>query len=176
MSISLNYTSFTSETMAHKLLAAAQEVSMTGHVVRVKNRRGQDFLLVAIHKDALGYAIKFLDTDDRDQTSNILRATNKWSVPVERSFWALLSKAFSLTEHPLVTLAKAEHIKSTMKARGATHMVKLWGGANMYGFVKRDWLGRKQTYIMGDWRGRVYGKPAKVSKEARHTIHSLEIL
>lgn len=176
MSIALNYTSFTSQTMAHKLLAAAQEVKSTGHVVRVKNRRGQNFLLVTIHKDALGYALKFLDNDGQDRTANILRATYAWEASIEKAFWAILSACFSSTEHPLVAKARIDAVAPTMKARGATHKVNLWGGATMYAIVKRDWLGRKQTYIVGDWRGRWYGKPSKVTKEARHTIHSLEAL
>ena len=176
MSIPLKYTSFTSQTMAHKLLAAAQEVLSPGHVVRVQNRRGQNFLLVTVHKDALGYALKFLDNEGRDQTSNILRATYAWDASMEKAFRALLRSTFSMTEHPLVSLAKDLTIAATMKARGATHKVNLWGGATMYGIVKRDWLGRKQTYIVGDSRGRWYGRPAKATKEARETIHSMEKL
>ena len=176
MSISLKYTSFTSQTLAIKLLAAAQEVKATGDVVRVKNRRGQDFLLVTIVKDALGYTLKFLDNAGRDQSVNILTATSAWPESIEKAFWALLSSIYSLTEHPLVSKARASTIPSVMKARGATHIVELWGGATMYAIVKRDWLGRKQTYIVGDSRGRWYDRPAKVTKEARETIHSMEKL
>lgn len=176
MSISLKYTSFTSSSLALKLVAAAQEVKATGDVVRVKNRRGQDFLLVTIVKDALGYTLKFLDNNGMDQSVNILKATSAWSEAVEKAFWALLSSIYSLTEHPLVTKARAATIPSVMQARGATHLVKLWGGATMYAIVKRDWLGRKQTYIVGDSRGRWYDRPAKVTKEARETIHSMEKL
>lgn len=176
MKTSLHYTSFTNEALASKILAAMQEVIATGEVVRVKNRRGHDFLLVTIAKDSLGYAFKILDTDGNCVNHMIHRATSKWSYSVERAVWALFASAYALVEHPLVSLARKEAFLERVKEQGATHLIRLIGGSTCYGVFQRDWLGRKRLYVIADSRGRIYGAAGKMMKEATAMVAYTEVL
>lgn len=176
MKTSLNYTSFTNETLALKILAAMQEVKATGEVVRVKNRRGHDFLLVTIAKDSLGYGFKILDTDGNCVNHMVQRATSKWSYSVERAVWALFAEANDLVEHPLVTLARKEAFLERVKEQGATHLIRLIGGGTLYGVFQRDWLGRKRLYVIADNRGRIYGAAVKLTKEVTAMVSHTEVL
>lgn len=172
----MNYTSFTNGHTAVKILAAMQEVKATGEVVRVKNRRGQDFLLVTIAKDSLGYSFKLLDTDNNCVNHKVQRASNQWSYSVQQAVWSLFSWATDLTEHPLITKARQDAFVERVKAQGATHTIHLLGGAVMYGGYQRDWLGRKRLYVLADTRGRVYGITKKLTKEAQAMVSHVEEL
>ena len=176
MKTALNYTCFTNGHTAVKILAAMQEAKATGEVIRVKNRRGQDFLLVTIAKDALGYAFKLLDNDGRDVGLMVQRASSQWPYSVQRAIWSLFSWANELVEHPLVTKARQDALIERLKGRGATHSIRLLGGAVMYGGYQRDWLGRKRLYVVADKRGRVYGSPMKMAKEACAMVSHVEEL
>ncbi len=172
----LNYTCLTNGHIAVKILAAMQEAKATGEVVRVKNRRGHDFLLVTIAKDALGYAFKLLDNDGRDVGHMVQRASSQWSYSVQRDVWSLFSWANELIEHPLVTKARQDALIERLKGHGATHSIRLLGGATLYGGYQRDWLGRKRLYVVADRRGRVYGSPKKLTKEACAMVSHVEEL
>lgn len=174
--IALNYTSFTSPQVATKILAAMQEVKATGNAVRVLNRRGKAFLLVTIHKDSLGYAFKFIAEDGTEVGKMIQRASNVWDNAVFCAYWALLSFAWDLKEHPLLTLQKEAAKLERLKEMGATHVFITYGGFKQYGGYQRDWLGRKRPYLLCDSRGRVYGTPCKMTKEAQAFIARIEVL
>lgn len=176
MKTALNYTCFTNGHTAVKLLAAMQEAKATGEVVRVKNRRGHDFLLVTIAKDALGYAFKLLDNDGRDVGHMVQRASSQWSYSVQRAIWSLFSWANELVEHPLVTKARQDSLIERLKGQGATHSIRLLGGSVVYGGYQRDWLGRKRLYVVADKRGRVYGIAKKLTKEACAMVSHVEEL
>lgn len=172
----LNYTSFTSAQISTKILAAMQEAKATGNAVRVQNRRGQDFLLVVIHKDSLGYAFKFLDVNGHDCGKMIQRASSVWDNAVFVAYWAILSWAWDLKEHPLLTIQREAAKLERLKEMGATHVFITYGGFKQYGGYQRDWLGRKRPYVLCDARGRVYGCPAKMTKEAQAFIARVEVL
>ena len=176
MKTALNYTCFTNGHTAVKILAAMQEAKATGEVIRVKNRRGQDFLLVTIAKDALGYAFKLLDNDGRDVGHMVQRASSQWSYSVQRAIWSLFSWANELVEHPLVTKARQDALIERLKGHGATHSIRLLGGATLYGGYQRDWLGRKRLYVVADKRGRVYAGAKKLTKEACAMVSHVEDL
>lgn len=176
MKTALNYTCFTNGHTAVKVLAAMQEAKATGEVVRVKNRRGHGFLLVTIAKDAPGYAFKLFDNDGRDVGHMVQRASSQWSYSVQRAVWSLFSWANELTEHPLVTKAREVALIERIKANGATHSIRLLGGAVMYGGYQRDWLGRKRLYVVADTRGLVYGLAKKLTKEAFAMVSYVEEL
>ncbi|AWH14625.1 hypothetical protein [Pseudomonas phage 22PfluR64PP] len=176
MKTSLNYTSFVNGHTAVKILAAMQEVKATGEVVRVKNRRGQDFLLVTIAKDSLGYFFKLLDTENNCVNHMVQRASNQWSYSVQQAVWSLFSWANDLTEHPLITKARQDAFVERAKDQGATHAIRLLGGAVMYGGYQRDWLGRKRLYVLADARGRMYGLAKKLTKEACAMVSHVEEL
>ncbi|ADV35662.1 hypothetical protein phiIBB-PF7Ap02 [Pseudomonas phage phiIBB-PF7A] len=153
--IALNYTSFTSREVAAKILAAMQEVRATGNAVRVLNRRGKAFLLVTIHKDALGYAFKFIAEDGTEVGQMIQRASNDWDNPTFTAYWSILSWAWDLKEHPLLSLSKLAAQAEAMKGQGATHKVTCYGGTVQYGAYQRDWLCRRRLYLFGKdgvWR------------------------
>lgn len=176
MKTSLNYTCFTNSHTAVKILAAMQEAKATGEVVRVNNRRGHDFLLVTIAKDSLGYSFKLLDSENNCVNHMVQRASNQWSYRFQQAMWSLFSWANDLTEHPLITQARKVAFVERVKAQGATHAIRLLGGAVMYGGYQRDWLGRKRLYVLADARGRIYGIAKKLTKEACAMVSHVEEL
>ena len=105
--IKLNYTAFTSASMALKITAAMSHCLTTGEVVRVANRRGKEFLLVAIVKDRLGYTFSFRSMyDDAEVGELILRAHHEWPESSSNFFWQLAAASYELTEHPFITASK----------------------------------------------------------------------
>lgn len=179
MAISLNYTSFTSPTMAVKVLAAMLHCRRTGDAVRLNNRKGQPFLLVTIHKDALGYSFKFLDTDGRDVARMIIKAAvSTWEEHSCTTFWSMVSDCFDLTEHPLITaarkalaeVAQAQSI-ADLKDQGVTHTATTYGGAEINVAFQRDWLCRKRMYVLCE-----DGVFRKVTREAFLMISKVEPL
>lgn len=153
MSISLNYTSFANAKVAHLVLDAMTTVQKTGDAVRLSNRNGKHWLLVTLHKDALGYTYRFIDTDGNDVGQMILKAAVKcWGDAQAMTFWHTLCSAYDLKEHPIVTLAKKheERRMAVHKARmyGATHDACLLGGRKVFVAVKRNWLGLKRYHVV----------------------------
>lgn len=180
MNLSLNYTSFASPKVAAELRLAMTHVLNTGESVRLKNRKGDAWLLVTLHKDASGYHFAYIDTDGRERGDDILKASLRcWSDIDSMSFWRLHSKAFDLKEHPLVTIARNDAAQRAQKARngdlrakGCTHQATTYGGAQVfYGAYQRDWLGRKRFYAL-----RNDGEFYKVSKEAMAMVARLEVI
>lgn len=105
--IKLNYTAFTSASMAIKITAAMSHCLSTGEVVRVANRRGKEFLLVTIGKDALGYTFRFFSMYDHEEVGHLLfKAHHEWPESSSNVFWSMLSASYELTEHPLITERK----------------------------------------------------------------------
>ena len=105
--IKLNYTSFTSASMALKITAAMSHCLSTGEVVRVANRRGKEFLLVTIGKDALGYTFRFFSMYDHEEVGHLLfKAHHEWPESSSNVFWSMMSATYDLTEHPFTTVAK----------------------------------------------------------------------
>lgn len=176
MAISLNYTSFASK--GFEIRNAMHHVLSTGESVRLTNRKGVHWLLVTLHKDALGYRFAFIDTDGREVGHMILKAAVRvWDDLDMEVFWRLSANAYDLTEHPLATIAKNNAREALIKAYGATHKVITYGGACIgYGGYQRDWLGRKRLYLTHDASGRALDKVRKVSKEAEPMIARLEAL
>lgn len=172
--IKLNFTAFTSASMALKITNAMQHCLSTGEVVRVANRRGVEFLLVTIIKDSLGYTFRFLSMyDDADVGDLILKAHHSWPESFSVSFWGLLAHTFELTEHPFITLSK-EHAEKSKgngkvfaevayrdslhdrkmndaihKAHGATHRATDSLGKVVFMSFKRTWwgLGKTKAYV-----------------------------
>lgn len=173
MSISLNYTSFAS--LADKVNAAMTHCISTGESVRLKNRKGEAFLLVTIHRDTLGYSFRFIDVDGRDVGHMILKAAVRcWSDEQHNLFWNQLAAVYELTEHPLATEARKDALKArkdALKAQGVTHTAKSYGGAEMHVGFQRDWLGRKRMYALGS-----DGSFRKVHREAFLMIAKVEAL
>lgn len=122
-SVRLNYTAFTSASMALKITAAMSHCLSTGEVVRVANRRGKEFLLVAIVKDRLGYTFSFRSMyDDAEVGGLILKGHHIWPDEYAQAFWSLTSASYDLTEHPFVTVSKRDigiHLEN-----GASVLVK----------------------------------------------------
>lgn len=113
--IKLNYTAFTSASMALKITAAMAHCLSTGEVVRVSNRRGKEFLLVAIVKDRLGYTFSFRSMyDDAEVGELILRAHHEWPESSSNYFWQLAAASYDLTAHPFVT-ASAKALEESHK-------------------------------------------------------------
>lgn len=105
--IKLNYTAFTSASMALKITAAMAHCLSTGEGVRVANSRGKEFLLLHIAKDRLGYTFRFYSMYDHTEVGDlILRASHSWPESSSRSFWEMNSTVYDLTEHPLITERK----------------------------------------------------------------------
>lgn len=105
--IKLNYTAFTSSSMALKITAAMSHCLSTGEVVRVANRRGKEFLLVTIGKDALGYTFRFFSMYDHEEVGNLIfKAHHEWPESSSNVFWSMMSATYELTEHPLLTERK----------------------------------------------------------------------
>lgn len=105
--IKLNYTAFTSASMALKITAAMAHCLSTGEPVRIDNRRGKEFLLLHIAKDRLGYTFRFYSMYDHAEVGDlILRASHSWPDSSSRSFWEMNSTVYDLTEHPLITERK----------------------------------------------------------------------
>lgn len=105
--IKLNYTAFTSASMALKITAAMSHCLTTGEVVRVANRRGKEFLLVTIGKDALGYSFRFFSMYDHEEVGHLLfKAHHEWPESSSNVFWSMMSASYELTEHPLITERK----------------------------------------------------------------------
>lgn len=106
-SVRLNYTAFTSASMALKITSAMSHCLSTGEVVRVANRRGKEFLLVAIIKDRWGYTFSFRSMyDDAEVGDLILKAHHEWPESFSNLFWQLTASSYDLTEHPFVTASK----------------------------------------------------------------------
>lgn len=173
--IKLNYTAFTSASMALKITAAMSLCLSTGEVVRVANRRGKEFLLVAIIKDRLGYTFSFRSMyDDAEVGELILRAHHEWPESSSTFFWQLAAASYELTEHPFVTASKkalevlekwaidpeAEQaalflLKDRLreqrtkdqihKQAGATHKATDSLGRVVYLSYKRSWFGLGKT-------------------------------
>lgn len=113
--IKLNYTAFTSASMAQKVTDAMYKCLETGEVVRVANRRGKEELFVTIAKDSLGYTFRFFSMYDHAEVGDlILKAHHGWDEPHSVAFWSMLSATYELTEHPLITERKRseESLKS----------------------------------------------------------------
>ena len=105
--IKLNYTAFTSASMALKITAAMSHCLSTGEVVRVTNHRGKGCLLVATVKDRLGYTFRFFSMYGHEEVGDIiLRASHEWPESTSRSFWEMNSTVYDLTEHPWITERK----------------------------------------------------------------------
>lgn len=106
-SVRLNYTAFTSASMAQKITSAMSHCLSTGEVVRVANRRGKEFLLVVIVKDRLGYTFSFRSMyDDAEVGELILKGHHSWPEEYSQAFWSLASASYDLTAHPFVTASK----------------------------------------------------------------------
>lgn len=179
MAISLNYTSFASK--GFEIRQAMHTVLTTGEAVRLKNRHGQHWLLIVLHKDTLGYTFRFLDNDNRDVGHMILKAAVRvWSDLDMEVFWRLNAEAYDLKEHPLVTVARQAELERPdrlAKLHRATHKVITYGGAVIgYGGWQRDWLGRKRFYLVADKQGLAYGKTVKMTTEAFLMVARLEVL
>ena len=173
--IKLNYTAFTSASMALKITAAMSHCLSTGEVVRVTNRRGKAFLLVAIVKDRLGYTFSFRSMyDDAEVGELILRAHHEWPKSSSAFFWQLAAASYDLTVHPFVTASKKaleESCKAAVglaanlvhaldaqllqreqrtkdqihKQAGATHKATDSLGRVVYLSYKRSWFGLGKT-------------------------------
>lgn len=106
-SVRLNYTAFTSASMALKITAAMSHCLSTGEPVRVTNRKGKEFLLVNIAKDRLGYRFFFFSMYDHAEVGDlVLKGHHSWPEQSSREFWAMMSTTYDLTEHPFVTERK----------------------------------------------------------------------
>lgn len=167
--IKLNYTAFTSASMALKITAAMSHCLSTGEVVRVANRRGKEFLLVAIVKDRLGYTFSFRSMyDDAEVGELILRAHHEWPESSSNVFWQLAAASYELTEHPFITASKqayevpvditesGERVFSELleqqrtvdqihKQAGATHKATDSLGRVVHLSYKRSWFGLGKT-------------------------------
>lgn len=173
--IKLNYTAFTSASMALKITAAMSHCLSTGEVVRVANRRGKEFLLVAIVKDRLGYTFSFRSMyDDAEVGALILKAHHEWPESSSNFFWQLAAASYELTEHPFITASKQDletmerwHINpedeqaaiyilrdrleqqrtvdQIHKQAGATHKATDSLGRVVYLSYKRSWFGLGKT-------------------------------
>lgn len=105
--IKLNYTAFTSASMALKVTAAMSHCLSTGEAVRVANRRGKEFLLVTIVKDALGYTFRFFSMYDHEEVGHLIfKAHHEWPESSSNVFWSMMSTTYELTEHPVITERK----------------------------------------------------------------------
>lgn len=168
-SVRLNYTAFTSASMALKITAAMSHCLSTGEVVRVANRRGKAFLLVAIVKDRLGYTFSFRSMyDDAEVGELILRAHHEWPESSSNVFWQLAAASYELTEHPFVTVSKEayevpvditasgvqvfselleqQRVKDALhKMAGATHKATDGLGRVVYLSYKKSWFGLGKT-------------------------------
>lgn len=177
MAISMNYTSFASK--GADIRIAMAHVLKTGESVRLLNRNKKAFLLVTLHKDALGYRFAFIDTDGREVGDMILTACIRtWSDLDSLSFWSLQAESYDLTEHPLVTIAREEHVKrlawerkELLKSQGVTHTAKTYGGYEFSVAFQRDWLGRRRMYSLDS-----DGVFRKVSREAFLMVAKVEVL
>lgn len=177
MAISLNYTSFAMKGL--EIRQAMAHVLKTGESVRMLNRNKQPFLLVTLVKDALGYCFRFIDTDGRDVGHMILKAAvRNWTDLDSLHFWSLNAESYDLTEHPLVTLAREEHVAhlkaeriALLKAQGVTHEARTYGGHKFHVGFQRDWLGRKRMYAV-----QPDGSFKKVSREVFLMINWTEPL
>lgn len=170
--IKLNYTAFTSASMALKITAAMAHCLSTGEPVRIDNRRGKEFLLLHIAKDRLGYTFRFYSMYDHAEVGDlILRASHSWPESSSRSFWEMNSTVYDLTEHPLITerkrsmdalkafevvfangpkLTSAIHSEQRTKDQihkqaGATHKATDSLGRVVYLSYKRSWFGLGKT-------------------------------
>ena len=173
--IRLNYTAFTSASMALKITAAMSHCLSTGEVVRVANHRGKAFLLVAIIKDRLGYTFSFRSMyDDAEVGELILRAHHEWPESSSNYFWQLAAASYDLTMHPFITVSKQAletlerwHINpedeqaaiyilrdrleqqrtvdQIHKQAGATHKATDSLGRVVYLSYKRSWFGLGKT-------------------------------
>lgn len=171
--IKINYTTFTSASMAFKITAAMSHCLSTGEVVRVANRRGKEFLLVAIVKDRLGYSFRFFSMYGHEEVGDlILRASHEWPESTSLSFWEMNSTVHDLIEHPLITerkrssaalqvwhleIAKSANtvlsvvrndqrtVDQIHKQAGATHKATDSLGRVVYLSYKRSWFGLGKT-------------------------------
>lgn len=173
--IKLNYTAFTSASMALKITAAMSHCLSTGEVVRVANRRGKEFLLVAIVKDRLGYTFSFRSMyDDAEVGAMILKAHHEWPESSSNFFWQLAAASYELTEHPFITVSKQaletlerwninpedeqaaiyilrdrleqqRTVDQIHKQAGATHKATDSLGRVVYLSYKRTWFGLGKT-------------------------------
>lgn len=155
--IKLNYMVFTSASLALKITAAMAHCLSTGEVVRVANRRGKEFLLVAIIKDRLGYTFSFRSMyDDAEVGELILKAHHEWPESSSNFFWQLAAASYELTEHPFVTASKKaldaqllqreqRTVDQIHKQAGATHKATDSLGRVVYLSYKRSWLGLGKT-------------------------------
>ena len=173
--IRLNYTAFTSASMALKITAAMSHCLSTGEVVRVANHRGKAFLLVAIIKDRLGYTFSFRSMyDDAEVGEPILKAHHEWPERSSNFFWQLAAASYDLTAHPFITASKKaleEYCKADVgiaanlvhsldaqwlqreqrtkdqihKQAGATHKATDSLGRVVYLSYKRSWFGLGKT-------------------------------
>ena len=168
-SVRLNYTAFTSASMAFKVTAAMAHCLSTGEVVRVANRRGKEFLLVAIVKDRLGYTFSFRSMyDDAEVGELILKAHHEWPESSSNFFWQLAAASYDLTEHPFITVSKKaytvpvditdsgvqvfselleqQRVKDALhKIAGATHKATDGLGRVVYLSYKKSWFGLGKT-------------------------------
>jgi len=180
MAISLNYTSFTSSSMAAKVVNAMTHVMATGESVRILNRNKLPFLLVVLSKDSLGYSFRFIDTEGRDVGHMILKAAVQgWSDEQGVAFWNLNSRAYDLEEHPLTTVAREEAAKdwadehtADLLAQGVTHTVRLLGGKVLYGGYQRNWYGKRCLYLFSERTGSFH----KATVEALAMVAWVEVL
>lgn len=172
--IKLNYTAFTSASMAIKITAAMAHCLSTGEVVRVANRRGKEFLLVTIGKDALGYTFRFFSMYDHEEVGHLIfKANHEWPESSSNMFWSLMSTTYDLTEHPVISerkradvalaanwvhamdssasgaqifLALQHRTKDQIhKQAGATHKATDSLGRVVYLSYKRSWFGLGKT-------------------------------
>ena len=167
--IKLNYMVFTSASLALKITAAMSHCLSTGEVVRVANRRGKEFLLVAIIKDRLGYTFSFRSMyDDTEVGELILRAHHDWPESSSTFFWQLAAASYELTEHPFVTASEKAYevpvditasgvrvfselleqqraVDQIHKQAGATHKATDSLGRVVYLSYKRSWFGLGKT-------------------------------
>lgn len=167
--IKLNYTAFTSASMALKITAAMSHCLSTGEVVRVTNHRGKGCLLVATVKDRLGYTFRFFSMYGHEEVGDIiLRASHEWPEISSRSFWQLAAASYGLTEHPFITASKKAYevpvditasgvrvfselleqqrtVDQIHKQAGATHKATDSLGRVVYLSYKRSWFGLGKT-------------------------------
>ena len=173
--IKLNYTAFTSASMALKITDAMFHCLETGELVRVTNRRGKGCLLVATVKDRLGYTFRFFSMYGHEEVGDIiLRASHEWPESTSRSFWEMNSTVYDLTAHPYVTASKKaleDYCKADVglatnlvhyldaqllqreqrtkdqihKQAGATHKATDSLGRVVYLSYKRSWFGLGKT-------------------------------
>lgn len=172
MSISLNYTSFVHSATATNIVEAMQKCLAEGTTERLVNRKGQAWLLVTIHKGNLGYAFKFITQDGHDVRHMIERASNNWTPGQLAAFWRMLSTAWDLVEHPLLTIRKMAIQIEALKAQGVTTEFMTYGGHKFYGGIQRDWLCRKRIYVFDQTTGEF----VKLAKEALPMIASSRTL